>query len=193
MTETPVPDWEYRSELTLAALPNAVACARLLVAHTLTDSQVDGQSVRAAEQATKELVAHAVATTGVTAAVPIYDAVFEHLALLSVHLRLTPEQVQIEVWDSSAMPPHPRLGQAPAIQASAAWGYDLPSSGVRVVWCVLPVISRTDHTELPRRVPQRIPRQEENKRTTPQRDPDLLQRVLDGLRRIDTPLRREDS
>lgn len=190
MSEIPVPEWAYRGELTLAALPNAIACARLLARHTLTASRLDVDAAyrRRLEQVTEELVTHAVATTGVTAAVPLYDDIFEHLALLTVRLRLTLELAQIEVWDSGARPPHPRLGQTPAMQTSNAWGYDWPAPGHRVVWCVVPLApSSREQAERPR------PPRTDASPPAPARDPELLQRVLDGLRRMDSHLPEEET
>lgn len=187
MSATNVSDWEHRNELTLAAVPSAVSCARMLVRQSLVHWQFDEEFVRAVERVTNELVIHAIATTGVIETAPFYDAVFDHLGLLFVRLRLSPERVLVEVWDCGELPPHPRLEGSRIIAATEEWGYDQPSCDKRVVWCVVSAIpdpQRGKQTELPRRVPRPVPRHDEMAPGAVSPDVDLLRRVLDGLRRI---------
>jgi anti-sigma regulatory factor (Ser/Thr protein kinase) len=138
------PGWWQDSALTLAALPNAISCARLLVRSALTGWDLDLRCTNAIEAAMDELVVHAVVTTGVTDELPLCHSAFDHLTLIFVKLRLTPHAAQIEVWDSGDLSPAPQLSESAVIAACKQWGYDLPLPGKRVVWCVVPMFARTD-------------------------------------------------
>jgi hypothetical protein len=195
MGETHPPDWQQESKLTLAALPSAINCARMLVSSTLRGWHLDKRCVKAIELATDELVVHAVATTGVTEALPLFNPAFDHLAQISITLRLTPQRAQIEVRDSGRTPPAPQLGQSRAIATSQDWGYDLPFPGKRVVWCTVPTLPQEDRdgtSGLPRRTPRPIPRRPVGGPVNAMRDPNLLRRVLDGLRGLDRTTEQED-
>lgn len=190
------PDWWQDSQLTLAALPNAVSCARLLVRSALKDWDLDRRCTNAIEAAMNELVAHAVAATGVTDELPLYHSAFDQLTLISVKLRLTPHAAQIEVWDTGDLPPASQLSESAVIAACKQWGYDLPLPGKRVVWCVVPMFAHTDgddQTGLPRRVPHPVPpRPVAAEPIEAMREPRLLERVRDGLRRLGRPEDREE-
>ena len=81
----------------MAALPSAVSCSRLLARHTLIDSPLDERNVTQVEQVVSGLVAHAVATTGITEALPSYSRAFDNLTLIAVRLSIEMERVLIEV------------------------------------------------------------------------------------------------
>ena len=181
------PDWWQDSKLTLAALPSAIGCARLLVRSALKGWDLDPRCANAIETAMDELVVHAVATTGVIEDLPLYHPAFDHLSLISIKLRLTPDTAQIEVWDSGDLPPASQLSESSVIAACQRWGYDLPGAGKRVVWCLVatfPHMDRDTQAELPRRVPRPVSRPVAAEPVEAMRDPHLLERVRDGLRRL---------
>lgn len=189
LTENAQPsEWRRVSRLTLAALPSAVGCSRLLARHTLIDSPLDEHSATEVERAVSELVSHAVATTGITDALPTYSSVFDNLTLITVRLSIGAWRALVEVWDCGTAPPQPQLGQSDAIAKSREWGYDIPSPGRRVVWCVLPLSAETDQAEttvLPQALPRRVARLIPGGPVRTMRDPEILRRVLDGLRNLD--------
>lgn len=135
MYPTPPPERQYVDELTLAALQSAVGCAQLLVRHALHSRRLRQQDADTAERLLGELVAHAVATTGVATSLPIYDDVFDHLALISVRLQFTPDSLGMEVWDTGTTPPEAQRGLSQVAADSRDWGYYLSTDGERVVWC----------------------------------------------------------
>lgn len=188
MNEMPSPEWREVRKLTLAAVPSAVGCTRLLVQHALTRWQLDEHRATAIEGAACALVSHAVETTGVIEKLPTYNKIFDCLTLIKVRLVLEPDRAIIEVWDSGSAPPAESLARQPVIAASDAWGFDLPARQHRVVWCVLPNSGESNSEEaalLPRRMPRRVPRMEGKRPAQATRDPRILRRVLDGLRKLD--------
>jgi hypothetical protein len=189
------PDWWQDSKLTLAALPSAIGCARLLVRSALKGWDLDPRCANAIEAAMDELVVHAVATTGVIEDLPLYHPVFDHLSLISIKLRRTPDTAQIEVWDSGDLPPASQLSKSSVIAACQRWGYDLPGPSKRVVWCLVatfPHMDRDNQAGLPRRVPRPVPQPVAAEPVEAMRDPHLLERVRDGLRQLGRPADQEE-
>lgn len=187
MNETQPPEWRRVSKLTLAAVPTAVGCARLLVQHALTGWRIDKHDEAAIEQAVDALVSHAVETTGITDTLPVYSEAFDRLTLIKVRLILEPQRAIVEVWDSGSTPPLEKLCRHPAISASEDWGYDVPSRRRRVVWCALSTYfesSPETSTALPRRMSRQFPHQKGTLPARAMRDPEVLWRVLDGLRNL---------
>jgi hypothetical protein len=192
MSQPPAAKSTESDELRLAALPSAIPCARLLVEVVGPGWRLDRRCLDAASEAVAVLVAHAIATIGVVEPGPTYRAEFDHLTVLTVRLRLIPRLLVVEVWDSGSGSPEPLLSNfAPFIHS---WGYDVPSPGQRVVWCTVPAyLPEPDDTVqiarvLPRRKRQAVPAPGEP--ITVMRDRAVLQRVLDGLRRLN---RQEDA
>lgn len=171
------------NELTLAAIPSAVSCARLLVHKAFIGEHFTKDFVRSVEQVTDELVVHAVATTGVTVSGSFSAHAFDHLRLLVVRLQIRPRRVVVEVRDDSNEPPHPRLTASRAIRTVERWGYDLPAPGRRVMWCAIAI--PPDSRVLPRRVPRSTPRRAGRQVVGSVPDLALLRRVRDGLRELD--------
>lgn len=147
--------------LTLAALPTAVACARMLVRYAL------GQwGIRAvmdeAELVVSELVTNAVKTTGVMDTEPRWTALTD-LALIKVRLVLTKSNLYVEVWDRD--PSLPALKE-PTLDAENGrglfiveatcrrWDVFHPRSGGKVVWGELPI---PHDTFTPAGLPKRRP------------------------------------
>jgi anti-sigma regulatory factor (Ser/Thr protein kinase) len=178
----------FTDGLTLAALPTAVGCARMLVRFDL------GQwGVRAvmdeAELVVSELVTNAVKTTGVMDTEPRWTELTD-LALLKVRLVLTQSSLFIEVWDRD--PTLPVLKE-PTLDAESGrglfiveatcrrWDVFHPRSGGKVVWGELPIPHGTfTPTGLPKRHPAPGPRRP----SEVMQDPELLRRVRDGLNKL---------
>lgn len=193
MSEPEQPEWQQENELVLAALPSAVNCARLLVWSTLSAWQLDRRCIDAAEHVVDELVTHAVRTTGVTADQPMYRAAFDDLRLIRVLLRIMPQSMVIEVWDSSTEAPEESLGTSPGLSRSKDWSYHVPSRGGRVVWCVLPAFEAQPETmQLPVVLPQRTRQSYGGQPAQIMCNPVVLQRVLDGLKSLGSNTQRED-
>lgn len=172
--------------LTLAAVPSAVTIARLLVQHSLVDWNIDRRVLVAVEEAAATLVSHAVETTGVSDHQPIYDEVFDDLGLINVRVRLVSEQVVIEVWDGGVEPPLDALARSRAITTSSDWGFDYSTPGRRVVWAAFLMVAQEPEAEtavLPR-VRRPAPRIPGKQPAAVMQDPEVLQAVLDGLRRL---------
>lgn len=186
-TERVQPPVLRRHELTLAAVPSAVRCARMLVHQSLMDRRFAENFVQAVEEATDVLVMHAVEATGVTASGSFCDQAFDHLRLLVVRLEVDSERVIVEVWDRSNQPPDPRLGAVRAIRTAEQWGYGRPARGQRVVWCTVAMSPDKPGLVLPRRVPRPVPRTPRGQTAERLPDLELLQRLRDCLDRLGTP------
>ncbi|MGH3759882.1 hypothetical protein [Actinophytocola sp.] len=186
MNETPRPEWEQRSELTLAALPSAVSCARLLVRSAALRLQLDARSTAAMEEITDALVIHSVVTTGVSEMGPLDGDAVMRLRLLVVRLRFMPDRAMVEVWDRSREAPHSRLGRLYAVQMADDWGFELFPSGQRAVWCATSLTFDTPNVlpALPRRIARRVTPIADDEPPLGAPDPALLKRVLEGLRRL---------
>lgn len=186
MNESQPDETQPVRRLTLAAVPSAVTIARLLVQHSLADWNVDGRVLVAVEEAAAALVSHAVETTGVSDHQPIYDDVFDDLGLIKVRVRLVSDQVVIEVWDDGTEPPLDDLARSRAITTSSDWGFDHSAPDRRVVWAAFLMAAQESEAEtavLPR-VRGPTPRIPEKQPAAVMRDPEVLQAVLDELRRL---------
>jgi hypothetical protein len=176
------------ADLVLAATPSAIPCARLLVDWVARAWQLDQPSVETARRAVDELVAHTVATTGISEPYPMHHEVFDWLTLLDVRLSLTPRALLVEVWDSGVEPPDARLAESPALLAASDSGYQLTRPGQRLVWCTVPACAADPERtlQLPRVQRRRVRQRSVGQPAALIRDPELLQQVLDGLRALDT-------
>jgi hypothetical protein len=200
-TMTPPPESvpQPTDEQLLAALPSAVTCARRFVRYTLETWQVRGL-IDEAENVVAELVTDAVAATGLGIEHPTYlDLHGKQLGLVNVRLALVDDRVLIEVWDADRTPPWPRepaaelAGADPsgAVAKGRSWNCYFPPTGGKVVRIELeiqPSIEDTQVLALPLGVGVR-----RRARLPPPAspidvvtDPVLLQRLLDGLRRLPT-------
>jgi hypothetical protein len=183
------PQWQQIRELTLAALPNAVPCALLLVQQARYDWQLDAATIKTAEDLLRELVAHAVDTTGIVEELPSYSEAFDHLTVIRVRLHLMPDRLVLAVLDSGSEIPEAHRGLTEVSARSLEWGSYQPRRGNRVVWCAIDTTMWPEAedtrlaTSLPRRTRQSFPQPDEPLRIV--RDPHLLQRVLNGLRALD--------
>lgn len=177
MREPMRPDSEHCDELVLAAVPNAVHSACWMIQHNVSRWRINREFGARIEWAARELVVHAVATTGVTEAAPLYAHAFDRLNILVVRLCEYDDRVMVEVWDRGNQPPRPSLPRSAWIEVVDDWDYALPGRDLRVVWCVL-----TPEPALPRRQPTSNP-------PPPLRDPRydtaFLLRVMQGISRIE--------
>lgn len=180
-----------RSELTLAAVPTAAACARLFVRHALEQWGL-GRLVEDAELIVSELVTNAVNATGPTTSEPTTFVTRINLALLAVRVVVLPTGLVVEVWDQEAKPPKRKNiadlddfedegGRGLFIVESLAkrWSFYRPNGGGKWVWAEL---------EIPR-LSGSLPRRRRTGGSTVQpieveTDVALMARVRDGLRRI---------
>lgn len=89
------------SEITLAALPTAVLCARLFARYTLTEWGVPWV---AAESAVADLVTDTVEQTGIAGPTPKWTRLTD-LSLLHVRLLLVPDGLLVEVRGRSSHRP----------------------------------------------------------------------------------------
>lgn len=155
--------------LTLAALPSAVSCTRMLAWHVKDRGGLPADYARKIEAAAEELVIHAVAATGVSETAPWHSPVFDNLQVIEVSIHATRDRTVIEVRDRASSPPHHRLGASTAIATAEDWGHTLLPGGWRAVWCVVADNLSALAVSLPAQ------------RLGP--DTQTLRRVLDGLHR----------
>lgn len=172
------PSSEHCDELTLAAVPNAVQSACSMIQHNVSRWRIHREFGARIEWAARELVAHAVATTGVTEKAPLYARAFDRLNILVVRLCEYDDRVMVEVWDRGSQPPPPSLAESASIAVVHDWDYALPGRDLRVVWCVLtpePALPRRQRTSNPPPPPFR----------DPLHDTAFLLRVMQGISRIE--------
>ncbi len=186
--------WPLRNILELGALPSAVPCARLHARHLLREWGLD------CLVATTELLTSELVTNAVQAMAGQQDQSVVCLRLSADHMR-----VLIEVWDGDPRPLAPRdpgKDEAPAPEAergrglflvsalSARWNWHLTQQPEgKVVWCVIED-ERPEHGAIDRSagqscLPRRIPGAAHARPAAATHDPDVLRRLLDGLRNLD--------
>lgn len=160
-------------DLRLVALPSALNCAELFVRFTLTEWHVPALLADATETA-KRLVQSVVGT--VTPGAPP--------TMILLRLRLRGNGVCVEIEDDR---PSPRL-MVPRTLSSLRAGVEPLPRGRQLIWCELPLPSGMDATVVP------LPRRGTTHVTKPQTSEiddvvdlnnDVMQRILDGLRRDD--------
>lgn len=186
----PMPQPRFIDRLDLAALPTAVSWAQAFTKLTLTawgaSAIVDDALV-----IVSTLVRNAVETTGLTDLNPRWSEL-DDLKLISVRLVGLENSVAIEVWDSDPYPPpiksehvDAKSGELHLIPLTAHRYGSYPKGTGKVVWAELIVAPR------PAQPPPPLPRRQ--RRLTPeahspipqQQDPEILRRVIEGLRKLD--------
>lgn len=175
-------------EIALAALATAVGCARLFVRSTLQALGLD-QLAEDAELITSELVTNAVRATGITNPSPRWSELRD-LALIRLRLAVVGGALIIEVWDRDSTPPMPKReetldaeggrGLVIVDSLSRRWNFYGPAEGGKWVWAELAISPQPG--PLPKREwswvrPPTRPREMV-------RDPEVLRRVRDGLRKM---------
>jgi hypothetical protein len=184
MDDAPRPEWHYTRELTLAAVPSAVTMAHLLVRHALDG--LDQAVIETADDLLRDLVVHAVATTGLADPPPTYSAAWEQVPLIYVRLDLLPEQVGLATRDIALVEPAAEFGLAQVAARSSRWGHFHPPHGGRVIWCEISTVSAGAVNAvqipavLPKRTPQPVPPPLQSFEA--QHDTAVIERVLDGLK-----------
>ncbi|MYV55480.1 ATP-binding protein [Streptomyces sp. SID3212] len=179
--------------LTLAAVPTAACCARTFTKCTLrwweaTDVMDDALLI------ISELVTNAVKATGPNTPDPTWsDVRAEHV--LGVQLRVVDMNLYVEVWDRAGEIPTPKAPSADdeggrgllLVQSlTRRWGTFRPPAGGKIVWAELPLTKAPDLTPQTPPLPHRVPseaRAPEGKTKT-QVETALMERVLEGLRRL---------
>lgn len=179
----------------LAAVPTAVRCARMFAAHWLERWGLDAVADDVIA-VLSELVTNAVQATGITEPKPHY-ADLEHLAIVGVQLRVTGQQLFVEIWDCSPELPKHRNPDANSergrgmdiVQAlSHRHGVARPSTGGKVVWAELrlPCRRRPQAAGAPAGLPKRLRSELPPNWTMVRHEASaaLLGRVLEGLKRL---------
>ncbi|HEV7651870.1 MAG TPA: ATP-binding protein [Actinophytocola sp.] len=161
-------------DLRLVALPSAVNCAELFVRFTLTEWHVP-QIIDDVRETAKRMVL-AVISTVVEGADP---------TMITIRLRLRGSTVVVELQDDRSSP---RL-VVPRSLGNKASGIETLSRGRQLIWCELPLPTGMDATVVP------LPRRGTTRAAAPPRSKeideaidlnnDVMQRILDGLRRDD--------
>jgi anti-sigma regulatory factor (Ser/Thr protein kinase) len=176
-----------RSSLQLGALPTAPACARLHARHVLWD-----WGLRAVAQ-TAELVISELVTNSVKASQHI-----AHRPPVWLRLSLRTGSVLIEVWDGSTQPPQltePENG-FPGLEGEGGRGlflvgtladrwdwYATQRPPGKAVWCQLSTHQPGQDTNTPQpSLPRRTSRSAPARHVREGPGPQMLRRVLDGLR-----------
>jgi hypothetical protein len=168
-------------DLRLVALPSAVNCAELFVRFTLTEWHVP-QLLDEVQQIAKRLVQSVIATVEED----------DDPTMITVRLRLRGGTVVVEIQDDRSTP---KL-IVPRGLGNKAAGLETISRGRQLLWCEVPLPTGMDATvvPLPRRGTTRAAPQRRTELSAPQRSEideavdlnnDVMQRILDGLRRDD--------
>ncbi|MFF5004754.1 ATP-binding protein [Streptomyces phaeochromogenes] len=181
------------SRLHLVAVASAVSVARAFTRQTLAHWKLDDFAADASLMMS-ELVSNAVKASGITDPEPKpWQIKAEHV--IAVQLRALGGRLFIEVWDRSALVPIKQSVSADAeggrglhlVEAlSKRWGTYRPQAGGKIVWAEVALTRlpnpALDGSTLQLRVPSDMeppPGPTKDQATTA-----LMQRVLDGLRRV---------
>ncbi len=175
------------SEVSLAAVVTAIGCARAYVTSTVTAWGLDLLRDDAA-LLTSELVTNAVRARGTNPASRSSDP--DHLALIRLRLSVLGGGLIIEVWDPEATPPVIRDTPDPEDEGgrgllivaalSKQWNYYSLPEGGKWVWAELAIPASPN--PLPHRQPTYLSPPARPHQIT--RDPAMLRRVRDGLKRL---------
>jgi anti-sigma regulatory factor (Ser/Thr protein kinase) len=186
--------WPLSSSLELAALPTAVPCARLHAKHLAWEWGLTGLTD------TIELLVSELTTNSVQAMAGHNDQPAIRLRLLSDSAR-----IRIEVGDADPRPPAPKdpaPDGIPDLEAEGGRGLFLVAAlSTRWSWfptqepvgkvtrCELDLVQlesppEIDQTATQTPLPQRIPGTVRVRPAAAMNDPDILRRLLDGLRNL---------
>jgi hypothetical protein len=140
-----------------------------------------------AQRVAVELIARAVETTGNPDPHPRYSELRE-LHTISIRVSVEGSSLLIEVWDSDPTRPQDSYHDnylSTVEEISQRWNCYQPHNGGKVIWAELAIPQPCEGNE---QLPQRAPRQPTGHETpvTPLRDKQLMQRVLNGLYRLDS-------
>ncbi len=188
MTAPDVSRPQLTSDLTLAAVPTAVCCARLFARQRLSQWGLS-RLIENTELVLSELMTNAVNATGTTNPRPRRSDLRD-LALITVRLVATQDSLIVEVWDRHPGPPVPKhpdradeSGRGLLIVEALCrrWSYFFPASGGKAVWGELVVPSHD-------LIPPGLPKRQQPRITSAYQADDapsyeMLARVLEGLRK----------
>jgi len=172
----------------LAALSTATICAQLFTRYTLQAWRLD-QLVEPVERIMTELVVRAVRTTGIIEPNPRWTEL-DALKLISVRLVILGDNLIVEVADSD--PEFTAIGGGIPLTRSLSkrWNYYRPPVRGKIVWCELPLSASSSSLDQTQEIPRVLPRRTRGsvpKGVQPieiMNDPDMLRRVMDGLRNL---------
>jgi anti-sigma regulatory factor (Ser/Thr protein kinase) len=179
---------QLTSDLTLAAVPTAVCCARLFARQLLSQWGLN-RMIENAELVLSELTTNAVNATGTTNPRPYWSDLHD-LALITIRLVVTQDSLIVEVWDRHPSPPVPKhhgradeggRGLLIVDALCRRWNFFFPASGGKAVWGEL-VIPPHDL------IPSGLPKRQQPRLTSAYQADDTpsyetLARVLEGLRK----------
>jgi hypothetical protein len=160
-------------DLRLVALPSAVNCAELFVRFTLTEWHVP-QIEDAVQEAARKLVKSVISTVDEDA----------DPTMITVRLRLRGATLVVEVQDDRHAP---KL-VVPRGLGDKQSGVETLPRGKQLVWCEVPLPTGMDATVVP------LPRRGTTRAAPPKKSEideavdlnnDVMQRILDGLRKDD--------
>jgi hypothetical protein len=160
-------------DLRLVALPSAVNCAELFVRFTLTEWHVP-QMVDDVQETARKIVRSIISTVDEDA----------DPTMITVRLRLRGNTIVVEIQDDRSAP---KL-VVPRGLGGRSSGIEVLPRGQQLVWCELPLPGGMDATvvPLPRRGTTRAaPRQKSEIDEAVDLNNDVMQRILDGLRKDD--------
>lgn len=158
----------------MAAVVSAVGCGRLFVRHVFAHWRIAEELTETAALIASELVTNAVQATGIVEPHPAYGAVYAGVKLIGIRLLEFEQSMIIEVWDTSLEPPHlkhpdPDMEYGRGLQLvnslSTRWGYYYAHNGGKAVWCELSLTTAGENDGW-------------------DRDPETIQRILDGLQAL---------
>jgi hypothetical protein len=142
----------------------------------------------AAQRVAVELITRAVETTGNPDPHPRYSELGE-LHIIGIRVSVKGSGLLIEVWDSDPSPPpqdsHLDSHLSTVEQISQRWNY-WPRNGGKVIWAELAPCPIQSPQPLPQRAVGRFSSPKPEAPVTALQDVLLMQKVLDGLHRLDS-------
>jgi hypothetical protein len=173
-------------DVTLIALHNAIRFSGLFAKYTAQRLGVRHLS-HAAEQVAIELVARAVETTGNPAPHLRYTELGD-LHTIRIRVSAHGNGLLIEVWDSDSAPPTYRDSHLSTVeQICRQWDCYQPDTGGKVIRAELeiPPPRQAPSDPLPQRTARAFTYPEPDQPMTVLHDPQVLQKVHDGLHTLD--------
>ncbi len=189
-------------QLTIAAMLTAARHTRAFARHTLQDWLIPAEQIETAALLITELVANAVKSTGSAETQSRFARSHDKLQVIHIRLSLFRSTFIIEVWDAEAGSPVPQEQDLDAEggrglflvqRLSLRWNYYHPLNGGKlnggkVVWCELTIAepNTVEAIHSPLQLPKRPPFIGPGRPNRAMRDPEILQRTLNGLVSLDT-------
>jgi anti-sigma regulatory factor (Ser/Thr protein kinase) len=176
------------SSINLAAVATAVGCGRMFVRSTLKQWRL-GHLADDAELIASELVTNAVKKTGIIEPSPRFTEL-TGLAMLQLRLAVLRDGLIVEVWDQDTTAPTVKTvedlsaedgrGLFIVTTLSRRWNFYHPEGGGKWVWAELEIPPKLG--PMPKRKRSWMPPPAEPVQVVS--DPDILRRVLSGLRAL---------